>query len=142
VSKNIRTAITIDSSFKIDPIIVNGDVPDYAKEGNAVKVVISYFKGVDSSISEELTQLNVKGFKVLESFNQVYLQVSNEKIAEIAKLNWVQNIELIAAPVESDNLPGVSSHKVNFKFYYSWFGYELSEKGLRLVFGMEILKTY
>jgi hypothetical protein len=77
VSKNIRTAITIDSSFKIDPIIVNGDVPDYAKEGNAVKVVISYFKGVDSrSISEELTQLNVKGFKVLESFNQVYLQVS------------------------------------------------------------------
>jgi hypothetical protein len=44
----------------------------------------------------------------LES-NQVYLQVSNEKIAEIAKLNWVQNIELIAAPVESDNLPGVTT---------------------------------
>jgi hypothetical protein len=39
----------------------------------------------------------LKGLRILESFNQVYLQVSNEKIAEIAKLNWVQNIELIAA---------------------------------------------
>jgi hypothetical protein len=55
----------------------------------------------------------------LES-NQVYLQVSNEKIAEIAKLNWVQNIELIAAPVESDNLPGVTSKSI-YKFYYSWY---------------------
>jgi hypothetical protein len=26
----------------------------------------------------------------------------------IAKLNWVQNIELVAAPVESDNLPQVT----------------------------------
>jgi hypothetical protein len=49
----------------------------------------------------------------LESFNQVYAEVSNDKIA-VAKLNWVQNIELVAAPVESDNLPGVTSHKVNF----------------------------
>mgnify|MGYP003671993064 CR=1 FL=1 len=134
VSKNIRTAITIDSSFKIDPIIVNGNVPDYAKEGNAAKVVISYFKGVDSrSISDELTQLNVKGFKILESFNQVYLQVSNEKIAEIAKLNWVQNIELIAAPVESDNLPGVTSHKVNLlNSTIPGIGYELSGKGVKI----------
>jgi hypothetical protein len=49
----------------------------------------------------------------LESFNQVYAEVSNDKIA-VAKLNWVQNIELVAAPVESDNLPGVTSHKGEF----------------------------
>jgi hypothetical protein len=37
---------------------------------------------VDSkTVSEELSQLNVKGFKILESFNQVYAEVSNDKIA-------------------------------------------------------------
>jgi hypothetical protein len=57
------------------------------QDGNAIKVVVSYFKGVDSkTVSEELSQLNV-GFKILESFNQVYAEVSNDKIAGIAKLN-------------------------------------------------------
>jgi hypothetical protein len=62
------------------------------------------------SISEELTQLNVKGLRFwnrLIKFICKFLM----KNSRIAKLNWVQNIELIAAPVESDNLPGVTSHK-------------------------------
>jgi hypothetical protein len=42
--KNIRTSIAVDPSFKVDPIIVSGDIPDYAKDGNAM--VVSYFKGV------------------------------------------------------------------------------------------------
>jgi hypothetical protein len=43
---------------------------------------------------------------------------------------------LIAAPVESDNLPGVSSHQSQFfKFYHSWLGYELSGKGLNWYLG-------
>ncbi|PWA07631.1 S8 family serine peptidase [Flavobacterium laiguense] len=134
VSKNIRTSITIDSNFKIDPTIVSGDIPEYAKVGNAVKVVVSYFKGVDSKIiSEDLTQLGIKGFKNMESFYQVYIQVTNEKLNEIAKLNWVQNIELISAPVESDNLPGVTSHKANMlNSNIPGLGYGLTGKGVKI----------
>jgi hypothetical protein len=61
--QNIRTSIAVDPSFKVDPIIVSGDIPDYAKDGNAIKVVVSYFKGVDKTVSEELSQLNVKGLR-------------------------------------------------------------------------------
>jgi hypothetical protein len=61
--------------------LLQGVIPDYAKDGNAIKVVVSYFKGVDSkTVSERLSQLNVKG-KILESFNQVYAEVPNDKIA-------------------------------------------------------------
>ncbi|MFE3866451.1 S8 family serine peptidase [Flavobacterium sp. LS2P90] len=134
VSKNIRTSITIDPSFKIDPVIANEEIPDFAKEGNAVKLVVSYFKGVDSkNISEDLIRLGIKKFKNIESYYQVYLQVTNEKLNEIAKLNWVQNIELIDAPVVSDNLPGVTSHKVNLlTSNISGLGYGLTGKGVKI----------
>jgi hypothetical protein len=63
----------------------------------------------------------LKGLRFWNRLIKFICKFQNEKIAEIAKLNWVQNIELIAAP-ESDNLPGVSSHKSQFvKFYYSWY---------------------
>lgn len=134
ISNNIRTSISIDSNFKIDPVILSGDIPDYAKIGNTVKVVVSYFKGVDSkTISQDFIQLNIKEFKNIESFYQLYLTVSKEKLQEIAKLNYVQNIELISAPVETENLPGVTSHKVNvLNSNISGLGYGLNGKGVKI----------
>lgn len=134
VFKNIRTFITVDSKFKIDPAIANDVIPDYAKAGNAVKVIVSYFKGVTNEmISENLAQLNVKNFKNIEGFSQIYLQASEEKLKEIAKLNWVQNIELIDAPVESDNLPGRTSHKANvLSSTIPGIGYDLTGRGVKI----------
>jgi len=133
-SKNLRTIVAIDSNFKIDPTIASEKIPDYAIIGNEIKVVITYFKGVDkTTISGDLSQLGLKEFKNLDSFYQVYAQVPQEMIAEIAKFNWVQNIELIAAPVESENLPGVTSHKVNvLGSTISNLGYGLTGQGVKI----------
>lgn len=135
VSDNIRTKIAIDPKYKLDPVIAEGAIPDYALDGNTtIKVVVSYFKGVDSkTVSEDLTGLYVKNIKNNESFNEVYVQVSKDKLVEIAKLNWVQNIELISAPVESDNLPGTTSHKANvLNSTIPGFGYGLTGKGVKV----------
>ncbi|MDX6189435.1 S8 family serine peptidase [Flavobacterium sp. Fl-318] len=135
ISSTIRTVVTVDSKYKIDPMIANGAIPDYALEGsNNVKVVVSYFKGVDSKvISQNLAGLFVKSSKIDESFNEVYLEASRDKLEEIAKLNWVQNIELVAAPVESDNKPGVTSHKVNvLSSVIPGLGYGLTGKGVKV----------
>ena len=133
-SKNIRAIVSIDSKFKIDQSIAKGAIPDYAMDNNLIKVVVSYFKGVDKGmVNEDLTKLGVKSFKNLDSFNQIYLQASTEKLNEIAKLNWVQNIELIASPVESDNLPGINSHKVNvLSSLIPGLGYDLTGKGVKV----------
>lgn len=134
VFKNIRTFVDVNANFKIDPIIASEVIPDYAKIGNNIKVVVSYFKGVDKEvISQSLNQINIKDFKNIESFFQVYLQASEEKIKEISKLNWVQNIELIDAPVESDNLPGRTSHKANvLSSTIPGIGYDLTGKGVKI----------
>ncbi|MBU0941210.1 MAG: S8 family serine peptidase [Bacteroidetes bacterium] len=133
-SKNIRAIVPIDAKFKIDPNITSGTIPEYAMDFHSVKVTVSYFKGVDKDlVSKDLTSLGVKTFKILESFNQVYLQVAPENVIKIAKLNWVQNIELIGPPVESDNQPGVSSHKANvLNSLIPGLGYNLTGKGVKV----------
>ncbi|MEO8254866.1 MAG: S8 family serine peptidase, partial [Flavobacterium sp.] len=134
-SDNIRAAIAIDPHYKLDPMIVDNAIPDYASEGsNGIKVVISYFEGVDNKvISQDLAALFVKSSKNDTSFNEVYVQATKEKLEEIAKLNWVQNIELVPAPVESDNKPGVSSHKANvLGSLIPGLGYGLTGKGVKV----------
>ncbi|KIC01243.1 hypothetical protein OA88_14895 [Flavobacterium sp. JRM] len=134
VPDNIRTVITIDSKYKLDQEIVNEVIPDYAQQGSTIKVVVSYFKGVDAKvISQDLSSLFVKSSKIDEVFNTVYLEASKDKLEEIAKLNWVQNIELVPAPVESDNLPGVTSHKANvLGSSIMGLGYGLTGKGVKV----------
>ncbi|MCV9927799.1 S8 family serine peptidase [Flavobacterium sp. LS1R49] len=134
VSDNIRTVITVDPKYKLDPMIVDNAIPDYAQEGNNIKVVVSYFKGVDSKIiSQDLASQFVKSVKNDPSFNEVYLEVTKDKLEEIAKFNWVQNIELVPAPVESDNRPGVTSHKANvLGSSIAGLGYGLTGKGVKV----------
>ncbi|AYN04443.1 S8 family serine peptidase [Flavobacterium sp. 140616W15] len=134
VSDNIRTIITIDPKYKLDQMIVDQIIPDYALQGNNVKVVVSYFKGADSElISQDLANSFVKNIKKDPFFNQIYLEVSKEKLEEIAKFNWVQNIELVPPPVESDNLPGLTSHKANvLGSAIAGLGYGLTGKGVKV----------
>lgn len=135
VSDNIRAEIAIDPKYKLDPMIVDNAIPDYAAEGsNGIKVVISYFKGVDSKIIEQdLASLFLRNSKNDTSFNEVYVQAPKEKLEEIAKFNWVQNIELVPAPVESDNKPGLTSHKANvLGSTIPGLGYGLTGKGVKV----------
>ncbi|PAM91479.1 hypothetical protein B4N84_27920 [Flavobacterium sp. IR1] len=131
---NIKAIVSVDPAFKIDPLIVDNAIPDYASEGNGIKVVVTYFKGVQTNIiNQDLTGLFVKSNKIEEYFNNVYLQVPKEKLLEIAKLNWVQNIQLVPPPVESDNKPGVSSHKANILgSTIPGLGYGLTGKGVKV----------
>lgn len=131
---NIRTSISVDPKYKLDPMIVDNAIPDYAKEGNAVKVVVSYFKGADSKvIGDDLASLFIKSIKNDSNFSEVYLETSKEKLEEIAKFNWVQNIELVPPPVETDNTPGVTSHKANILgSTIPGLGYGLTGKGVKV----------
>jgi hypothetical protein len=135
VSENIRTIVDVQPKFKLDPTILNKNIPDYAKEGEGnFKVVVSYFKGIDQKeLEQDLAKLNVKGIRNIASFNEVYLAGTREKLLEMAKLNWVQNIEPISAPVESDNLPSLNSHKSNvLNSNIPGLGYGLSGKGVKM----------
>jgi hypothetical protein len=133
-SDNIRTKIAIDPKYKLDPTIALGEIPNYALEGNAVKVVISYFKGADNNVIEkDLAELKASDVRNSKSFNTVYLSLSKEKLLQVAKLNWVQNIELVGPPMVADNQPGRSSHKANvLSSNIAGLGYGLTGNGVKV----------
>ncbi|MFH6988012.1 S8 family serine peptidase [Flavobacterium collinsii] len=135
VSDNIRAVVAVDPKYKLDQMIVDNAIPDYALDGNnGIKVVISYFKGVDyKRVEQDLAGLFLKNSRNDTTFHEIYVQASKEKLEEIAKFNWVQNIELAAPPVESDNRPGVTSHKANvLGSTIPGFGYGLTGKGVKV----------
>ena len=135
VPDNIRAMIAVDPKYKLDQRIANNAIPDYALEGNnGIKVVISYFKGVDDKlIEQDLAGLFLKDSKNDTTFNEIYAQASKEKLEEIAKFNWVQNIELVSPPVESNNKPGLTSHKANvLGSTIPGLGYGLTGKGVKV----------
>jgi hypothetical protein len=133
-SKNIRALTSVEPKFKLAPGILQNGIPDYALEGNGIKVVVSYFKGVDPTIiSQDLGSLFVKSSTIDDFFNTVYLQAPKEKLEEIAKFSWVQHIELIPAPSQSDNVPGRTSHKTNILGSgIPGLGYGLTGKGVKV----------
>lgn len=135
VSDNIRAVIAVDPKYKLDPMIVDNAIPDYAAAGgNGIKVVVSYFKGVDRKrVEQDLAGLFLKNGNNDTTFNEIYIQASKEKLEEVAKFNWVQNIDLVAPPVESDNRPGVTSHKANvLGSTIPGLGYGLTGKGVKI----------
>jgi hypothetical protein len=135
VSENIRTIINVDPLYKLDSEIISNKIPEYARESNdLIKVVVSYFKNADQNdVSNDLINLKIKGIRNVKSFNEVHLFASKVQLSEIAKLDWVQNIELVAPPVESENLPSLNSHKVNvLNSNIAGLGYGLSGKGVKM----------
>ncbi|MCC9019553.1 S8 family serine peptidase [Flavobacterium lipolyticum] len=134
ISKNIRTLTLVEAKFKLDSNILQNSIPDYAIDGNGIKVVVSYFKGVDPKIiSQDLGNLFVKNSKIDDFFNTIYLQAPKDKLEEIAELNWVQHIELVPAPVQSNNIPGSTSHKANILGSgIPGLGYGLTGKGVKI----------
>ncbi|MBS3992779.1 MAG: S8 family serine peptidase [Bacteroidetes bacterium] len=132
---NIRAIIPIESEYKIDQEIATGAIPDYAYESaDIIKVVVTYFKGANyNEMLGDLTQKNIRLPKYKSFFNEMYLSVPKNKIKELANLEWVQNIELVGPPMESENLPGTTSHKANvLNSTIPGLGYGLTGKGVKI----------
>jgi gliding motility-associated-like protein len=132
---SIRSIIPIDTSFKVDEEIAAGAIPDYAFENaEIVKIVVTYFKGANyNEMESDLNQLGIRLPKFKSFFNEMYLKVPLSKIKELAKLEWVQNIELEGPPMEFENLPGTTSHKANvLNSTIAGLGYGLTGKGVKV----------
>jgi Subtilase family/Concanavalin A-like lectin/glucanases superfamily/Domain of unknown function (DUF5011)/Secretion system C-terminal sorting domain/CUB domain len=125
----------VEPMHKIDPSLHLDVIPDYAASGgDNVKVVVSYYKGVKSNeVETNLKRVSVKSVSIKKNFNEVYLEVPKSKIEELAKLDIIQNIELVPAPSVHENVPGRSSHKANIlNGTILGLGYGLTGKGVKI----------
>ncbi|AND63798.1 hypothetical protein AX766_04885 [Flavobacterium covae] len=133
-NSNIKTIFVIKPEYKIASEIVKNDIPNYAKDGELLDLVVTYHKeGNKNRLDESLRDMGVKNFRINEDFNQVFCKLSKEKILELVELGIVQNVELAPAPAVLENNPGRTSHKVNvLSSNLNGLGYGLTGSGVKI----------
>lgn len=129
--KNLRALLVIKPEYKINQALYN-DIPDFAKDGDMIKVVISYFKNVDNATLSS-SSVKMKDKQVYKGICQIYTSITKDQLQELASLDWVQNIELVAPPAELDNRHGKSLHRSNvLNSTLPGLGYGLTGKGVTI----------
>lgn len=134
-AKNVRAMMDILPEYKISQALQGSEIPDYASAGKgAVKVVISFFKGVSSElIRGNLAELHVTIEQLDEKFMAVYTSVKQDELTGIASLGWVKSIEMIPPPAELENHNARVLHNANLlNSSIRGLGYGLTGKGVKL----------
>ena len=134
-SKNIRSLIDIQPEYKIRQDLAGGDIPEYAKAGdNKVSVVITWFNDVDdATVADEISEFRITHLKMMGKFQQFSADVAISDLDKLATLDWVQNIEPIAPPLELENNHGKSLHRANvLSSSIPGLGYGLTGKGVKV----------
>jgi hypothetical protein len=134
-SSNLRSIIEIQPEYKISERLTSGSVPDYAKDASGrIKVVITYFDKTDKAqIESDLKNLKVLQPNIFAQFRQVEASVASSDLLKLASLSWVQNIEMVAPPMQLDNRDNRTSQKVNIlTSNLKGLGYGLTGKDVRV----------
>ena len=132
---NIRSMAELKPEYKIDRKIASEDIPDYAKnEVGLIKAVVAYFElPGEPELNQAFKALNAIKIRTSEVFSQIYLEIPQEKVEELAALNWVQNIQLVSPPVEAENRVAATSHRAHLLHSnIRGLGYGLTGKGVKI----------
>ncbi len=98
---------------KIHQSIQTKEIPYYAVKGNDYQLMVSLYPGI---VANEIKSLVIKnGAIILNIYNQqhIALQISPDKIEQLAKLPFIQFIDWINAPAEKENLENKTDHRSN-----------------------------
>jgi len=132
---NLRAIYDIKPDYKIDPEITQEIIPDYAIVGNGVvKVVVSFFRGTEVAlINSDLATVSAKSNRISKVFSQVTIDIPLKNILELAKKEWVQNIQFPEPPADFENRPGRTMSRSNvLNSKISGLGYGLTGKGVKM----------
>jgi len=103
----------LPTEFKIDPVIISGNIPLYASPELGF-VFVTVITAPDAA-ADALKFFNKNEVEVLsqdEDGVQFSVKISDFKVAELAENAWVRYIELAAPPKELKNKPSKVSHRV------------------------------
>jgi len=113
--KNIHSIYPVAPEFKLDPRLVRGDIPNYAWEGQEVRMTVQWLRAVDPILQSQIVQAaegrlgnpKMSGAK----FTEIVLPL--EKIWDLAAYPQVLFIEPGDDPGQPEDVRGLSQHRSN-----------------------------
>jgi len=102
----IEGVAEVQPTDKLSTAIKDKKVPQYAKDGNYIKVIIAFHKGVTfNEAKKALKNFNCKiESKKISFTNKITISIIESELEELASLEVIKYIEEIAPPKKLDNV--------------------------------------
>ena len=114
-SLSLRSVINFTAEQKMVSYLLKGEIPPHAvKQAGYIDLTVITYEKINAA--KITVSLNTLGATILEDnqlFRSFVIRVPQSNIKKLAGLPFVQWIEAIAPPNETDNLPGRTLHRVN-----------------------------
>ena len=100
----LRTVVPIRAEWKLTSGLLNGQTPEWAAEGDRLKVTLSWFKSVSAErVKEELHKQGVELGAASEILRNIDIVATREQVLALAELEYVSLLRWIAPPMELHN---------------------------------------
>lgn len=134
-NSHISSVIPIKPEWKIDALIRDERIPDWADAGdNFIRTNVSFSTFVkEETVKKQFEILGLKVLNISKVFRSAEVLIPSSNLIEVASFPWVNSIRLIDAPVEGFNLNSRSMLKANVLGSSASFGgRELTGKGVKV----------
>ncbi len=113
-SKGVRAIIPVEGRFKMSQALKNGNIGDWAIQGDHYLVTLQHYKNIDTQFV--ISDLATKQIAVKQQYgesNNLDLIIPNNCLEELSNLPYVRWIEVIVPPDVKEDTRGRSLHRAN-----------------------------
>ena len=134
VGTGIRSVVPIRGEWKVVHSLLQGEMPEWAVEGDNLKVDLVWFRGSDpQQVKAKLRELGVTFTASADLLRTAHLTATREQVLAIAEEDYVAAIHWPAPPMELNNYRGARlSGGMNLRQLPELGGRGLTGKGVRL----------
>jgi hypothetical protein len=108
----VRGVLPISNNLKTTASLRNGDMDNWAMDGNRIKLDIMAYDNIDlSSMIPDLTSRNIQIIEYNKGANIATVSILQTEMDNLVSLPYIQWVEQIAAPSEKEDTRGRSLHR-------------------------------
>ncbi|NNM22367.1 MAG: S8 family serine peptidase [Flavobacteriaceae bacterium] len=110
----VRAIIPVEARFKMSTALKNGDIGDWAINGDNYLVTLIHHENANRSyVLDELASKQIVLTKSYDNSNHLELSIPNNCLSDLANMPFVKWIEVIAPPPVKDDDRGRALHRAS-----------------------------
>ncbi len=113
-SNGVRAIVPVEGRFKMSQDLKNGNIGEWALQGNQILVTLEHHKYVDTdAVLRDLKERQIALKEAYKGSNILDLTIPDNCLEDLSNLPYVKWIEVLVAPDVKDDTRGRSLHRAN-----------------------------
>ena len=112
--RKVRAIAPVEGRFKLEPKLLNLEIPDYARQGERILVQLEYHNIVSQEyIINDLANQQIEVKQVYDSANFMDLIIPDNCLESLSNSSYVRYVALVPPPPVKEDVQGKSIHRSN-----------------------------